>query len=148
HVRMGIADEIPPEKVRRRREVDRLLRPIDTTLRGYVYHPRLISTQLGRSHWWFDLYGDPVADDYRVTRASGRRVYEADAVFGVLRLASYGFLDRVRQCLTCQKWLYAIPAHKKFCNKECQLKYFGGTPQQKEKRAAYMREYRRKQREE
>ena len=82
-----------------------------------------------------------------MTRSTERRVFEADAVFGVLRLASYGFLDRLRQCLTCQKWLYAHPSHKKFCNSACQLKYFSATPRQKEKRAEYMRDYRFKKKE-
>ena len=86
--------------------------------------------------WWFDLFSESVRSDYEFTRPNGRPVYEADAVFGVLRLASYSyrFLDRIRECLTCQKWLYAHPSHKKFCNSACQLKYFASSPRQKEKR--------------
>ena len=41
------------------------------------------------------------------------------------------------------KWLYASPAHKKFCSAACQLKYFAATPEQKARRASYMRKYRR-----
>jgi hypothetical protein len=140
-------DRIPLEKSRRRREVDKLLRPIGPALMRYVFHPRLTCTLFGRSRWWFDLFGESVAGDYRLKRGNERRVYEADAVFGVLRLASAGLLDRVRQCLMCQKWLYARPSHKKFCDTDCQLKYFASTPMQKEKRARYMRDYRTDQKE-
>lgn len=135
-------DIIPAEKRRRRREVDKLLRPVARTFAGYVFHPRLTCILLDKRRWWFDLFCESVRSDYKFIRPNGRRVYEADAVFGVLRLASYGFLDRIRGCLTCQKWLYAHPSHKKFCNSACQLKYFASSPRQKEKRAAYMRRYR------
>ena len=135
------------EKRRRRREIDRLLGPVCSALKGYVFHPRLIFMMAGRQSWWFDLVGDAVSGDYKYTREDGRRLYEADAVFGILRLASNGLLERVKQCLTCQKWLYAQPSHKKFCEKPCQLKHFSFTPRQKEKRAAYMRDYRIDQKE-
>lgn len=141
-------ESIPSEKKRRRREVHRLLRPLDRTFTKYVFHPRLTCLIFDRRRWWFDLVGEPVPEDYKFTRPHGRRVYEADAVFGIFRLASYGFLGRVRQCQTCQKWLYAFPSHKKFCETACQLKHFGSTPSQKEKRAAYMRKYRIKEKEE
>lgn len=141
-------DSIPPEKSRRRREIDKLLRPISQSFTGYVFHPRLTCVLFDRRRWWFDLVGEPVPGDYKLTRANGRRVDEADAVFGVFRLASYGYLGRVRQCLTCQRWLYAHPSHKKFCNSACQLKYFASSPRQMEKRAAYMRDYRVRKKEE
>ncbi len=135
-------DIIPAEKSRRRREVSRLLRPISRAFTGYVFHPSLTCTLFDKPRWRFGLVGDPVTGDYKLTRPDGRRVFEADAVFGVFRLASYGFLDRVRECPTCQKWLYAHPSHKKYCDSACQLKYFASTPRQKEKRAEYMRQYR------
>jgi hypothetical protein len=135
------------EKRRRRGEIDKLLGPISSALRGYVFHPRLLFMMAGRQSWWLDIVGDAVSGDYKYTREDGRRIYEADAVFGILRLASYGLLERVRQCLTCQEWLYAQPSHKKFCAKACQLNYFSSMPRQKNKRAAYMRDYRLAQKE-
>lgn len=141
-------DSIPAEKSRRRREVHKLLRLVSRAFTDYVFHPRLTCVLFGKQRWWFDLFGEAVPGDYRLTRSDGRRVYEADAVFGIFRLASYRFLDRIRQCLTCQKWLYAHPSHKKFCNLSCQLKYFASTPRQKEKRAEYMRRYRIDQKQE
>jgi len=135
-------DSIPAEKSRRRREVHKSLRLVSRAFTDYVFHPRLTCVLFDKRRWWFDLFGEAVPGDYRLIRPDGRRVYESDAVFGVARLASYGFLERIRQCLTCQKWLYAHPSHKKFCNLACQLKYFSATPRQKEKRAEYMRRYR------
>jgi hypothetical protein len=145
HMRMaGEPAELPREKKQRRRKIDNLLGPIEVAVKAYVFRPRLIFLMSGSRRWWFDLVGEPVPGDYKLTRADGRRVYEADAVFGVMRLASYGFLERVKQCLACQKWLYAHPPHKKFCDAACQGRYFASTPRQKEKRAEYMRDYRRR----
>lgn len=141
-------DGIPLDKSRRRREMSKLLRTLDQPLTKYVFHPRLTCVANDKRRWSFDLFGEPRSSDFKLTRPNGRRVYEADAVFGVFRLASYGFLGRVRRCLTCQKWLYAQPAHKKFCNSNCQLKHFASTPSQREKRAAYMRDYRNKEKQE
>jgi hypothetical protein len=146
-VHSGRGGDVPVEKRRRLREVDELLLPVNRAFVEYIFHPRLTCILFDKRHWRFDLSGESVRSDYKFTRPNGRRVYEADAVFGVLRLASYGFLDRIRECLTCQRWLYAHPSHKKFCNSACQLKYFASNPSQKEKRAVYMRRYRIDQRE-
>lgn len=145
YVHSGSSPVFPPEKVKRQIELSKLYKKIASALRHYVFRPRLTSVTFGRTPWWFDLCGDRVRDDHRVTRPDRRRIFEADAVFGVLRLASFGLLDRVRPCAVCQTWLYARPAHKKFCSKICQTKYFSSMPQHKKKRAAYMREYRRNQ---
>jgi hypothetical protein len=147
HVRKP-GDVIPAEKRRRRRELAKLLLPVSRAFTEYVFHPRLNCILFDKRRWWFDLSGGPVPGDFKLTLPSGRRVYEADAVFGVFRLASYGFLDRVRECVTCREWLYAHPSHKKFCKLTCQLKYFASTPRQKEKRAEYMRRYRIDQKQE
>lgn len=138
---------VPLDKQRRRREIAKQLSAISHALRPYVFHPRLtangsmVKRHLGH-RWWFDLSGDPVRTDYKHTRSNGRNVFEADAVFGILRLASYDLLDRVKQCQLCERWLYAAPKHKKFCDEDCQLKYFARSPVQKKKRAWYMRKYR------
>ena len=81
-------ENIPLEKRRRRREIHKLTARICASLRGYIFHPRLSFLMTGNRRWWFDLCGDRVSNDYRFNRANGRRIYEADAVFGVLRLAS------------------------------------------------------------
>jgi hypothetical protein len=135
-------DIIPAEKSRRRREVGKLLRAVSRAFTDYVFHPRLTCVLFDERRWWFDLFGESVPGDYKLIRPNGRRVFEADAVFGILRLASYRLLDRVRECPTCRKWLYAQRSHKKYCDSVCQLKYFASMPRQKEKRAEYMRQYR------
>ncbi len=137
----------PPNKLRRQREVRRLLRPVEKALTAYVFHPRLSCVLFGRPRWWFDLAGDRVTGEFSIPLPYERRFYEADAVFAVLRVASSGFLTRVKQCLTCDNWLYAKPAHQKFCQKKCQLKHFSVSPHQKSKRATYMRQYRRQEKE-
>lgn len=140
----GKPGSVPKEKLRRRRALDKLFLPLESALKNYVFHPRLTYIIFDPRRWWFDLYGDSVASDYELVRQSGRRVCEADAVFGILRLTAAQLIARVRQCPVCGKWLYASPAHKKFCKLGCQYKFFASAPQQKDKRAAYMREYRRK----
>jgi hypothetical protein len=140
--------EIPRRKRQRRPEIEKLLGSIEAAVKGYVFHPRLtLQSGIGQG-WWFDLVGESVPGDYKLTLDGGRRVYEADAVFRVLHLTSDGLLKRVRQCLTCRKWFYAHPPHKLYCSKPCQQKNFASDPRQKKKHAERQRKFRLRQKQE
>lgn len=53
-----------------------------------------------------------------------------------------GLLDRIRQCLTCGKWIYARFQRERFCSGPCREKAFRSSPEGKEKRKKYMQGYR------
>ncbi len=60
-------------------------------------------------------------------------------------LGQDGYLDRLRKCNACGKWFYARVIHKFSCSVACQQKYFRTSKEWKERRAKYMRDYRRLQ---
>jgi hypothetical protein len=58
--------------------------------------------------------------------------------------AQAGYLNRVRECKICGKWFFAYRESPRFqfCSDECREKHWRTSPQGKEKRAAFMRNYR------
>ncbi len=70
-------------------------------------------------------------------------VGEADVVLRILNLAANSELERVKQCETCLKWLYAERSHQRFCpGGECRLAKYAKSPKYKNYRRLYMRERR------
>jgi len=66
---------------------------------------------------------------------------EADAVLRILRLAESGYVDRVRECAECDRWFFARFRHARFCSPACQQRNYRESPEWKERRNAYMRDY-------
>ena len=54
-----------------------------------------------------------------------------------------GYLDRIRRCQRCGRWLFAKHRAKRFCSDACRGSAFRKTAEGKAKRAAYMRDYRK-----
>jgi len=77
-----------------------------------------------------------------VTTSTGRWApWERWAVGTLLNLAKKpGELSRLRRCLECRQWFYAIRGHQQFCGEPCRRRYTAQDPEFKEKRARYMRE--------
>src|SRR5271157_1258176 len=82
--------------------------------------------------------------DRAVTTSTGQWAYwERMSVGTLLRLARKpGGLSRLRRCSECCQWFYAIRAHQQFCGVSCRRRHTAQYPEFKDKRAAYMREYR------
>jgi hypothetical protein len=80
--------------------------------------------------------------DRPVTSSTGRWAYwERVSVGRLLNLARKpGELSRLRRCLECQQWFYAIRGHQQFCGVSCRRRHTAQDPEFKEKRARYMRE--------
>ena len=70
----------------------------------------------------------------------------ARALVALFELASLGLARRIRKCSkpTCGKWFLAKFEHQLFDSKACQEQAFHARPSWKQKRAAYMREARRR----
>jgi hypothetical protein len=77
-----------------------------------------------------------------VTSSTGRWApWERWAVGTLLNLAKKpGGLSRLRRCLECSQWFYAVRGHQQFCGESCRRRHTAKDPEFKEKRAAYMRE--------
>lgn len=51
----------------------------------------------------------------------------------------------IRKCRNCAKWFYAATEHQTSCSEQCRKQFHAETPQAKQSRAEYMRDYRRLQ---
>jgi hypothetical protein len=68
-------------------------------------------------------------------------IYEEHAIFYVAELYEKRFIDRLRRCVRCQKWLCARFSHQLFCSTRCRETHFHASPEWKEKRRRKAREY-------
>jgi len=72
---------------------------------------------------------------------------EHRAILSLLRLLELRLLYRVRACSWCTSWFFAKYKHQKFCRTKgaaCQQKHYASSPEFRNERRTYMREYRRK----
>jgi hypothetical protein len=69
---------------------------------------------------------------------------EHRAVLSLTKLLELRLLDRIRSCSQCTTWFFARYRHSKFCKTVCQQKHYALSPEFRDARRTYMREYRRK----
>jgi hypothetical protein len=76
---------------------------------------------------------------------SGAAFFENRAVQWIVENIS--IVHRIRRChyLPCHKWFFAVTDHQKYCGDTCRKKDASQGKSFKEKRAAYMKEYRNKE---
>jgi hypothetical protein len=105
----------------------------------------LLNAALRRYRWMpmaQGLFGKFEITERPVTTSTGQWAYwERGAVGTLLSLAKKpGGLSRLRRCLECTQWFYAIRGHQQFCGESCRRRHTAQDPMFKEKRATYMRE--------
>ena len=105
--------------------------------------------QLSRFHddgkWTVEWRSNARTEWMRSTQADLREqpVTLTDAVVEVVEAATNGFIERIRECLCCQRWFAAALKTQVFCSPECQRKHYWSSSSWKAHRRAYMRRYRR-----
>jgi len=62
----------------------------------------------------------------------------------ILDFARAGYLNRLRRCSNCRKWLYARFRHQTYCSTKCQQIHYTHSDEWRRKRREYMQEYRRR----
>jgi len=125
-----ILKKIAPEKYHLQQRIDSLQHSINRKLARYRFWPH--ASQHDRT--WVVTWSP---------RRPGTRyeMGEMQALEVVINLARAGYLNRLRRCIQCQKWLYAKVRHQTFCSMKCQQKQHAQTEEFKEKRRDYMRRY-------
>lgn len=68
------------------------------------------------------------------------RMDAGEALQMLLKLVQIGYLNRLRHCLQCNRWLYARFRHQVYCSVKCQQKHYTKTPEFKAHRRRYMRQ--------
>jgi hypothetical protein len=67
-------------------------------------------------------------------------------VNAIADLVQRGLLSRLRECKQCKDWFYANRVNKIFCTPLCSKKNWQSSPEGRESRKVYMREYMSKRR--
>lgn len=108
--------------------------------------------QLLRRYWWQPMvqsYGQLTglqADPWPGT-AGKALPWENRAVYFVLELISLKLLQRIRRCRECNDWFCAVTEHQVSCGDNCRKRFSSKSPEFKNKRKLYMRDYRKRDKE-
>ena len=65
----------------------------------------------------------------------------------IVEAANAGKLDSFRECPICKRWFFARTSEHACCSSRCRQKLYASTPEGKEERRKYMRDYRAGKRE-
>jgi hypothetical protein len=104
---------------------------LNTAVARYAFKPRFADSPRFSLTW-------------RSTRPEKVIPSEHRAILSLLKLLELRLLFRVRACSWCTAWFFARYRQSKFCETAHQQKHYGSSPEFKNERRTYMREYRRK----
>src|SRR5438105_7285882 len=97
-------NKIAPRKYHLQLRIDGLLRSINKKLARYRCWPYALPPHGGT---WVVIWSPR-------RPAAGYEMGELQALEDILNLARAGYLNRLRRCVRCQKWLYAKFRHQSF----------------------------------
>lgn len=128
-----------PEKYKLQLEIEKRKSVLNRELARYRFLP------FASPHWegrWLLIWQIQLRE--RKKRKPHRGVMELDdgtALQMILDLARAGYLNRLRRCSHCRRWLYAKFRHQNFCSTKCQQKHYTQSEEWKAHRREYMRRY-------
>lgn len=134
--------KIAPQKYKQELAITEKAHRINATLRKYLFLPRIWST--GQRPWVLDWEVRPNSAKKSKLRDGMLELNDGAALRLILDFAKAGYLNRLRRCLQCKKWLYAKFRHQDFCCTNCQQKHYAKSPEWRAKRRNYMRSYRQR----
>jgi hypothetical protein len=128
-----------PERFNMLREIQKKNAYLKKELRGYRFIPCAAvivgGGGIGASEW--GAYWRWSSKKYE----KHLRLSAGQALQVMLKLTQIGYLNRLRHCAHCGKWLYARFRHQSFCSVKCQQKQYTQSEEWKTHRRAYMRRY-------
>jgi hypothetical protein len=133
-----------PKRGYSHREWRTLFARISNELRRHRVFPELSRFQAD-GRWIADWRPNTRTEWMRSTIADLRDqpVTVTDAVIEVVRAATNGFIQQVRECKCCHRWFCAVLKTQLFCSLECQRKHYWSSSSWRAHRRAYMRHYRK-----
>ena len=150
----GESPKVKKDKRKSARPASRLYAKLQRSLGRYVFHIRLTGTIQGA--WILNFHRSALKGEFgweaeftsqtppgaTVISSPPYTVSEGDAVLAALRLAQRGLLNRIKQCKTCSRPMYAKHSNYRFCSSKCRENFFTQTDEHRAKKAAQMRRYR------
>lgn len=132
--------KLGPEKYRRQLEIEERKSLLNRELARYRFLPYAWPLQGGQ--WVVVWQIQPRAPQKRKVHRGIMQLDDASSLQMILDLARARYLNRLRKCSHCHKWLYAKYRHQRFCSTGCQQKYYRDSEEQRKYRREYMRKYR------
>ncbi|MBZ5722893.1 MAG: hypothetical protein LAO03_21340 [Acidobacteriia bacterium] len=131
--------KVAPDRFRVQWEVEKQTALLNRELRKYRFSPRaaVATGGSGGAVEWVAYW----RRDSREKQEERLRMMASEALEVILKLTQIGYLNRLRHCAQCHRWLYAKFRHQTFCSVTCQQKNYTQTDQWKAHRREYMREY-------
>jgi hypothetical protein len=107
-----------------------------------------LRNRLSRYKWTFQVF--PWRDRFYANWTAGDKGLEADdaweyrAVQLLLEMVPYlGKSPRIRRCEECNAWFFAATREdQRWCNRNCRQRHYDSSPETRESKKLYMREYR------
>ena len=135
-----ILEKVVPDKYRMEMEIADRQFHLNRELAQHTFLPQVYHMQGGP--WVVTWQVLPRGRKSLQRPAGAREIDDAMALQMILDFARAGYLDRLRSCSCCRKWLYAKFSHQTFCSTKCQQKHYAQSGEWKKKRREYMRWYR------
>ena len=135
---------IAPAKYQLQLEIHNREDSINRQLSRYRFLPHV--SPHGSARRWrvtWEINSSRAAKDNK-TDPNQRTLPEGIALQLILDFARAGYLNRLRRCSHCQKWLYAKFRHQAFCSTKCQQTYYTNSDEWRRKRREYMQGYRQR----
>jgi hypothetical protein len=88
------------------------------------------------------VYGSSLHSEHLFSSRAGDTLETTAIAFLIENLA---LVHRIRRCLECQKWFFAITEHQKYCGDTCRKRHAAIGKEFLEQRRLYMRDYRQRQ---
>jgi hypothetical protein len=70
---------------------------------------------------------------------------EPEVIAVAFLIENLALVHRIRRCLECRRWFFAITEHQKYCGDNCRKRHAARGDEFLEKRRTYMRDYRQRQ---
>jgi len=133
-----------PKRGYSHREWRKLFARISTELRRHKVFPELSRFQ-ANGKWIADWRPNTRTEWMHSSIADLRDqpVTVTDAVIEVVKAATDGFIQQIRECRCCRRWFCAVLKTQLFCSPECQRKHYWSSSSWKAHRRVYMRRYRK-----
>lgn len=131
--------KVAPEKYKLQLEIEKRKSVLNRELARYRFLPFVSPHWGGR---WLLIWQIQSRVPKKVKLHRGvMELHDGTALQMILDLARAGYLNRLRRCSACRRWLYAKFRHQNFCSTKCQQKHYTQSEEWKAHRREYMRRY-------
>jgi hypothetical protein len=137
HLCTGYVFKVPEIQVLNE-QLNRVLVELNSMLRKYKWSPVV-------RHMGFEMSNFDITEDWPSRFQKRADSWEFFAIWWLCNSRNARWIEFLRRCPQCDAWFFAAAAHQIFCRDACRKQQASKSPEFKERRALYMRKYRRQE---